>query len=96
MNAVEGNDGVRLADGVKLTVRTRNTEYDIEIRGEAFFIKGHPIYCPDWTEVAFKQSHYGCGFVRLDWIGVDMHMEWWSNEFGTVTTSVVESIIRRN
>lgn len=91
-------EGVDLTEGMKLSIQTRNTKYDIEIRADGFWIKGHDLYCPDWTKVEFRGSHPGklIGKTRPNWIGVDHHMEWWSNEFGTVTTSAVESIIRRN
>lgn len=89
-------EGFHAEIGMKLSVQTRNTKYDIEIRPDGFYIKGHALYCPDWTKVEFCGSTYGSSLLKLDWIGVDMHMEWWSNEFGTVTTSAVETIIRRN
>jgi hypothetical protein len=92
--------------GSKLTVTTRNNIYDIEIReGEVadkdwlnseVWIKGHHIYCPDWTRVNFHGSTFGGSVLKLFWVGVDMHMEWFSDPaYGDITTSAVESIIRR-
>lgn len=90
-------EGLFVAEGMKLSVQTRNTLYDIEIRPDGFYIKGHQFYCPDWTKVIFQGSTFGSGsLLKMNWIGIGMCLERWTERDFTVTTSPVETIIRRN
>jgi len=93
-NSTEGYFLNELPVGTRLIVQTRNTKYDVEIK-DGIWIKGHHLYCPDWTKVDFRGSTWGTSILKLHWVGLEMHMEFWLPEFGTVTTSAVESIIKR-
>lgn len=101
-----GFDLAKMPPGTRITFRTRNTEFDIEIRkgqgndpewlDSEVWIKGHHVYCPDWTFVHWNGSTFGGSCIKLRWLGVGMFPEFFVP--GTkhrVRTTAVESIIRR-
>ena len=95
--------------GTKLTIQTRNTKYDVEIRKRAVlhkdwldvevWMKGHHLYCPELIRVEFRGSTFGASMMKLRWVGVDMHMEFVvpeHPEHGVITTSAIAQITRRD
>jgi hypothetical protein len=79
--------------GAILEIRTSNTLYRIENRGDGeVLISGHPEICPEPVAVDFHGSTWGSAMLKMRFIGREMRMEFRHPEKGIVRTSRVREI----
>lgn len=82
-----------LAIGKTLLVQTKNTLYRIEKRGEKdFWISGNAKYCPEPIKASIHGSTWGGSMLKCGYVGRDMHLEFSTQEYGTITTSRILEI----
>jgi hypothetical protein len=79
----------KLPVGSVVTVQTRNTLYTIERRKDGDYISGNERYCPVPVKTQIQGSTFGGSMIKLGWIGIGMHMEFWIAEHGTLTSSAI-------
>jgi len=94
INKSEEDGGVfldMLPEDAIIVVRTTNTVYTIDKKAST--IEGHAKYCPTPTHFYFNGSTFGGSMIRVNWIGVGMHMEFViSGKPGVIITSPVQHI----
>jgi hypothetical protein len=84
-----------LAVGKKLVVRTKNTVYTIERRGDGLYIQGHPKYCPVPVKCRIPGSVYSRegSMLRMNFIGRGMFMEFRTDEHPSpIVTSEIQEV----
>lgn len=87
-----GCDFAKFPDGKILFVRTWNTQYEVRKNGNRTFIRGSKIYCPDWTECCIHGSTWGGSMIKTNFVGRNMHLEFWTAADGIITTSLIADI----
>ncbi len=90
-------DGVYLddlAEGQELAVETHNRCYRIVNRGEGnALISGHPTFCSEPVLVKIDGSTWGGSALKMNFIGIGMHLEFrLPDGRRSVTTSPVVGI----
>jgi hypothetical protein len=101
MHTLEETQGLNLSvlkTGTKLYVETRNSFYELRIvEGKQVEIfggtrhDGSTRYAKP-TNVIFHGSTWGGSSIKVDWLGIDMHMEFGVDGRKTLTTSGVKRI----
>jgi len=90
MIADQEGRGVQLSKqpiGTVIEVKTANSFYRIKVLpGNRFEVKGGT-YFPEPTEVTIPGSTWGGSMLKMNWIGLGMHIE-----FNQYTTSEVKSL----
>jgi len=72
----------------RLTVITRNTTYQIVVRGGArVLVKGGRFF-PQYVDAYLAGSGHGGSLLKLDWIAIGLRMELWSAGRAIVTSPV--------
>jgi hypothetical protein len=96
----------KLAVGAVLSIRTENTAYTLEKRGENdYWLSGNLRYCPTPTKVHINGSTWGGSMLKVGFIGRDMCMEFvidfkneadrqvgWKDGHGRIVTSLIKDI----
>ncbi|HYM10461.1 MAG TPA: hypothetical protein VEU62_07005 [Bryobacterales bacterium] len=94
LSEIEG--GVFLKDvpvGVVLEIETKNRLYRLENRGDGkALISGHPEHCPDPVLVKVHGSTWGKSMIKMQFIGLGMHLEYRHPRLGVVRTSRIQAI----
>lgn len=79
--------------GTCLRVYTQNSKYLLVCLGDQRIkIRGDGRYFQEQTEATLAGSTWGGSCLKVGWVGVGMHMEVWSQETGTVTTSEIRKV----
>lgn len=87
-----------LKPGTRLLVETRNSFYEMEVvRGKEVTLSGGTrvdgtTRYPKPVKVIFSGCTYGGTAIRVDWLGIDMHMEFYVGKGRILTTSGVKRI----
>jgi hypothetical protein len=90
-----GVDLSKLEAGKKVIVKTRNTLYTVEkVKEREYTIYGNAKFCPAPTPCYIHGSTFGGSMLKLDYIGVDMFMEFsfYSKQHGAITTSRIQEV----
>ena len=87
-----GCDWSAFPEGKTLHMQTLNTHYTLQKRGGKSFIRGHAKFCPDWTLCHINGSTWGGSMLKMNFIGRGMRLEFWTEPFGTITTSTIQEI----
>ena len=91
----EKDGGIKLEDikiEQSLIVQTKNTTYTIrKINNKIYVISGHPIFCSKETYCNIAGSTWSGSMIKVGFIGIDMHLEFFINQ-KRITTSRIESI----
>lgn len=91
---IEG--GVHLGDvppGTVLEVRTENRAYTIRYQGLGqALISGHPLFCPEPTQVTIHGSTWGGSMIKAGYIGRGMRLEFAAAASQPITTSVIRDV----
>jgi hypothetical protein len=104
---IEGGVWIKnLTVGSVLSIRTINTAYTLEKRGENdYWLSGNQKYCPIPTKVHINGSTFGSSMLKVGFIGRGMYMEFvidfkdeedrqvgWKDGHGLIVTSQIQSI----
>jgi hypothetical protein len=74
-------------------VKTKNTTYKIERQsGTGWLISGHPTFCPSPSSVIIHGSTWGGSMLKMNFIGINMHMEFVIDGMSPITTSPIQNI----
>jgi len=95
INQSEEDGGVWLKDvsvGDTIFVKTKNTKYVIKKTEKGFKIEGNKIYCPNPTSCTINGSTWGASMLKIGFIGVGMHMEYYVEGHRGVTTTKIQSV----
>ena len=87
--------GVYLKDvpsGRKLIVQTMNTRYELERRGDEWFIEGNQRFCATPTKCSIHGSTWGGSMIKIGFIGRGMHLEFSTNEYRNILTSEIQEV----
>lgn len=89
-----------IPDNCDVIIRTRNTDYHLRIRGNVITIKderrdGRPNRFPEFTNCNIHGSTWGGSMLKMNYIGVNMHLEFSTANPGFYTTSQIESLTIR-
>ena len=85
----------KLEIGKLLHVQTRNTHYEIQRVSHTapeFCIQGYQHFCPVWMPASIAGSTWGGSMLKIGYVGIGMHLEFWIAEHGTITTTKIEKI----
>lgn len=89
--------GVRWTEvevGRTARIRTKNTIYVLEKREDGTYISGNPKYCLEPTKATISGSTWGGSMIKVGWVGVGMHLEFWTKEHPyVITTSEIQDVI---
>ncbi|MEK7559790.1 MAG: hypothetical protein AAB522_00610 [Patescibacteria group bacterium] len=91
----EVNGGYFLRDvleGKKFEIETQNTRYTLEKKDGKIFLSGNPKFCHNPTEVRIKGSTWGGSMLKMDFIGIGMHLEFVLPNHETITTTQIKAI----
>lgn len=101
MHTLEETEGLNvsvLKEGTKLFIETHNSFYELQVvEGKEVEIFGGTkrdgsIRYPKPTKVIFHGSTWGGSCIKVDWLGIDMHMEFGVEGRKILTTSGVKRI----
>ena len=88
-----GLDLTGLIEGDEVHVQTQNTLYKIKKAEDRWFhIEGHAKYCPTPTRGRIQGSTFGGSMLKLNFLGINMHMEMVLDGWGVVTTTAIKEI----
>jgi hypothetical protein len=88
-----GVDLSTLAPITRLRVRTRNSLYLITVRDphqRTVLVRGGSFF-PETTDACLSGSSFGGSLLKIAWVGVGLHMEFYTDG-ARIVTSRVESI----
>lgn len=87
-----GLDLKKLNIGNTIKVQTKNTLYLIKkIKEEEYLIQDHSTYCPTFKVCQIYGSTWGGSMLKLNYLGFNMHMEFYINH-KRITTTPIQSI----
>lgn len=76
-----------------INIKTGNSLYTVHKTDSGETIKGHPKYCPSPVDCRINGSTHGGSIIKIGWIGIGMHLEFFLTETDKmITTSAIESI----
>ncbi len=87
----QGVDLYNLSSDIKLEVITLNNTYNLTLTDKpgTLFVSGG--YFKKETSVYFTGCTFGGTMIKIGWLGLDMHMEFWLG-VNRVTTSPVQKV----
>lgn len=90
---VQGVEIMKLKPGTKLEVYTKNTLYEIEKIdfGDNFYAQGGK-HLQKRKKIKLHGSTYGGSAIKIDYIGLNMQMEFAIGKERIITTSPIEKI----
>ena len=92
-----GVDLGEVAPGTVLEVRTENRAYTIRYQGLGqALISGHPLFCPEPTQVTIHGSTWGGSMIKTGYIGRGMRLEFAVAASQPITTSVIRDVRAAN
>lgn len=79
-------------DGVA-QVKVGDIVLEIKNSRDGWMIKGHPKMCPDWRRCCIHGSTWGGSMLKMDFLGVGMHIEMTiQGNDGIILTNTVKEI----
>ncbi len=90
---MNGIEVISLKPGTKITVKTLNSVYDMEVTEEPgeLLVQGGT-HITEKKKIYFSGSTWGGTSIRVGWIGYNMHMEMITGKWRKLTTSPVQEI----
>lgn len=81
-----------------IEIHTQNHCYTaVLLGGSQALISGHPVYCPNPTQVTIHGSTWGGSMLKLQYVGRGMHLEFRHPEYRyPIVTSPIQEIRERS